>query len=78
MRVLRREEGGAVVRYLTCCCCGAGTEGEQWHNRDTGYGLCLSCADWIEGRGMSSEDMQSAYGTRGVHYAPAPKGAPRA
>lgn len=54
-------------RYLTCCCCGDGTRGRQWWNRDTGYGLCPRCADWI-GERESPEEMESLYGTRGVHY----------
>ena len=34
-----------MKRRLTCCCCGehAGTF-EQWHNRDTGWGVCRPCA----------------------------------
>jgi hypothetical protein len=31
------------ARWLLCSCCGAETRGRQWHNRDTGYGLCVSC-----------------------------------
>lgn len=31
-----------------CSCCGAYAGAfEQWHNRDTGYGLCGKCAKWI-------------------------------
>ena len=56
------------VRTLTCCCCGESTKGRQWHNRDTGFGLCESCATWIEGRGTGSEEMRSLYGEAGIHY----------
>jgi hypothetical protein len=57
------------VRRLTCCCCGEVTRGRQWHNRDTGYGLCPKCADWIIGRdNMSPEEFTSCYGVRGVHF----------
>lgn len=62
------------VRRLTCCCCGAATRGRQWHNRDTGFGLCADCADWIQTRPLrntdrpTDEEMQQTYGIRGVHY----------
>lgn len=54
---------------LTCCCCAAGTVGRQWWNRDTGYGLCETCADWIESRATPPEEMRSLYGIKGTHYA---------
>lgn len=56
------------VRTLDCACCGAMTRGRQWHNQDTGYGLCPSCADWIASRFMAAADMESTYGKRGHHY----------
>ncbi|WP_234265232.1 hypothetical protein [Hydrogenophaga sp. NFH-34] len=36
------------IRRLKCACCG-GEAGhwQQWHNQDTGWGLCRTCADWI-------------------------------
>jgi hypothetical protein len=52
---------------LTCCCCGESTRGRQWHNRDTGFGLCPACADWIA-KSTTPEDMRSCYGERGIHY----------
>jgi hypothetical protein len=55
-------------KTLTCSCCGAVTRGRQWWNRDTGYGLCRSCADWLATR-EPAETVQFCYGTRGVHYA---------
>ena len=55
-------------KLMTCSCCGSGCMCRQWFNRDTGYGLCASCANWIEGRGATAEEMKSNYGVRGVHY----------
>jgi len=56
------------VRYLTCCCCGETTRGRQWHNRDTGFGLCVGCLPLCS-RGETAEGFESCYGVRGVHYA---------
>ena len=57
------------VRSLTCCCCGNGTQGRQWWNRDTGYGLCESCAENLPTKhGVPPEEMHDLYGVRGVHY----------
>lgn len=53
------------VRRLICSCCGAHTAGRQWHNRDTGYGLCNNCIDYVATR---TEDMDACYGVLGVHY----------
>lgn len=52
---------------LTCCCCGSYTTGRQWHNRDTGYGLCQSCASWMK-TNTSPEDMTKCYGKEGYHF----------
>jgi hypothetical protein len=38
----------------------------QFHNQDTGYGLCSDCADWIETR-EGAEYIAAHYGQRGVH-----------
>ena len=72
---LDKETGGTVygpvtiseVKPLTCCCCGESTHGRQWHNRDTGYGLCPKCAQWIATR-ETPETMHENYGEPGVHY----------
>lgn len=56
-----------AVRRLICCCCGGGTRGRQWHNRDTGYGLCVECADSIA-LTETPEEMRARYGVRGVNY----------
>lgn len=68
------ETTSAPVRRLTCCCCAGSTTGRQWYNRDTGYGLCTKCADWIASRPRkmteppTADEMQSLYGVRGTHY----------
>ncbi len=54
-------------KRLTCCCCGAATVGRQWWNRDTGFGLCTDCIDYVS-RGMDAEDVERSYGIRGVHF----------
>lgn len=54
-------------RRLICCCCGAETIGRQWHNRDTGYGLCVDCIDFCAS-GDDTETMHGRYGERGIHY----------
>lgn len=54
--------------HKTCCCCGAGTTGVQWHNRDTGYGICPKCIRWMKGRNTSAAEMLDLYGVEGVHY----------
>lgn len=63
----RRAMTHKDIQHLICCCCGAETRGRQWHNRDTGYGLCDRCIDLCR-RKMTAADMQSCYGIRGVHY----------
>ena len=61
------------TRSLTCSCCGNGTTGRQWHNRDTGYGLCPLCADRLSALPhIGGEDtatyMLDCYGRAGYHY----------
>lgn len=57
--------------YKTCCVCGddAGHHEQHW-NRDTGFGICRSCVDWVKSRGMSDEEILSNYGVEGVNYEP--------
>lgn len=55
------------VRRMLCSCCGAETRGRQWHNRDTGYGLCSDCIDFCH-RKETAESFRSLYGDRGVHF----------
>lgn len=61
------------IRHLQCACCGATTRGRQHWNRDTGFGLCERCADWILSRHPNT-DMERTYGVRGFHYAIDEKG----
>lgn len=65
------------TKYLGCACCGTGVMGRQWYNRDTGYGVCKSCADanterYGEGSKETSEPCDSTtyslYGVRGYHF----------
>jgi len=58
------------LRTMTCCCCGDSCRGQQWWNRDTGYGLCAKCVAWLTKRGTSAEEMHDLYGEAGVHYLP--------
>ncbi|MBB76608.1 MAG: hypothetical protein CMJ75_19045 [Planctomycetaceae bacterium] len=53
---------------LLCTCCGARMIGRQFHNQDTGFGLCNDCVDYCAERSTSSEQFQQTYGLRGVHY----------
>jgi len=65
------------LHHLTCCVCGDdGGRFEQWHNRDTGYGLCAACRDWLttpdprDGRiRCDAAEMLDLYGEAGRHYA---------
>ena len=47
----------------------------QWHNRDTGYGICRRCVDWIKNRRpfghdpITPDEFHRNYGVEGVHYA---------
>ena len=65
-----------MKRRLECCCCG-GDAGRwsQWHNRDTGYGVCTKCVDWIKTRQRSNEadrpddaEILRLYGQEGVNW----------
>lgn len=64
------------ARRLACACCGAETWGRPWANRDTGYGVCLRCADAQAARygegGPTDEPLAQTtyrlYGRRGVHF----------
>ncbi len=65
-RAIRVDSNGGV-RNLSCACCGAPTRGRQWHNRDTGYGLCSNCVDYCA-RGETAESFERCYGLRGIHF----------
>jgi hypothetical protein len=58
-------------RWLICAVDGARTHGEQWPNRDTGFGLCADCAAWLRKRGMGEDEIRRLYGVEGVNF-PAP------
>ena len=59
------------TRRLECCCCGEDAgRWVQWHNRDTGYGMCRRCIDRFGPR-MGADEIRSNYGVEGVNYAPA-------
>lgn len=62
-----RGELTVAVQSLTCCCCGEETQGRQWWNRDSGYGLCLSCANEIEQK-YGREYVIDMAGEKGWHY----------
>ena len=66
----------APMRHMQCSCCGADAgRFQQWSNRDTGWGICRSCIDWIKGRGETAEEIHRLFGVEGVHYAAAEQGA---
>ena len=57
------------IHTLICCCCGESTQGRQWWNRDTGFGMCGGCIARIRERGKMPEDeIRNLYGVEGVHY----------
>ena len=57
----------SALRRLTCCVCGSQCRGRQWHDRDTGYGICLSCAaEQVDIFGYA--EARRLYGRRGVHW----------
>lgn len=67
----------SILRHLTCSCCG-GDAGrfKQFHNQDTGYGMCPRCVDDIVERGPEymerhGIDINQTWGMPGVHRAPA-------
>lgn len=57
------------TRNLECACCGesAGRWQQHW-NRDTGYGVCRKCIDWMLSRGTSVDEIKDSYGIEGVNY----------
>lgn len=69
-----------TVRHLGCCVCGedAGTFEQHW-NRDSGYGVCASCVDWLRAKartagpgptpGEMEAEIRDLYGIEGVNFA---------
>lgn len=57
------------LKNLKCACCGAMTIGRQFHNQDTGYGLCDDCVTYIQSRGhYTQEEFERCYGVDGINY----------
>ena len=57
------------VRSLTCCCCGGPAPATaQWSNRDTGFGMCGRCIDWLRTRGVPEAEIVFLYGHEGTHW----------
>lgn len=70
---LRRRpiETPVPIRRLECAVCGG--DAGRWHqhwNRDTGYGVCRQCIDWLRATNRATEDeIRDNYGIEGVNYA---------
>lgn len=59
----------STLRYMNCCCCGAYAGRWQQHwNRDTGFGVCVSCVESERKHGASEEEIASYYGVEGVNW----------
>ena len=56
------------IKHLTCAVCGESTRGRQWWNRDTGFGVCPKCIEWLRGRGEPEEALTDLYGKEGIHH----------
>jgi len=64
------------VRRMTCSCCGSYAGHFAQHaNRDTGYGMCRPCIEWVQkprGKhqlGETAAELLDLYGIEGTHYA---------
>ena len=67
---VRPRETPAPVRRLECAVCGndAGRWRQHW-NRDTGYGVCRKCIDWLRRTNRATEDeIADNYGVEGVNF----------
>jgi hypothetical protein len=53
---------------LICACCGSSAPARhQWHNRDTGYGVCRKCFE----AAVVKDGIEQAihcYGAPGIHH----------
>lgn len=59
-----------AVRQLECAVCGddAGRWQQHW-NRDTGYGICRKCVEWLVNEHRDRpEEIRDLYGVEGVNY----------
>lgn len=56
-------------RHMACCVCGdfAGCWQQHW-NRDTGFGICVSCVQWVRKRGETETEIADLYGKEGVNW----------
>jgi hypothetical protein len=55
------------IRGMTCACCGDWCRGRQWHNRDTGRGVCPTCAERIKDK-EGKDYMAECFGAEGHNY----------
>lgn len=56
-----------MISIKICSCCGRYCYGEQWWNRDAGYGLCSECIRHCIGEIDYGHESLS-YGKEGKHY----------
>lgn len=56
------------TRKVCCCCSGDAGKWKQWHNRDTGYGMCSKCIAWVRERGASEAEIRDLYGVENVNW----------
>lgn len=62
-----------TIRRMTCCVCGsdAGRWAQHW-NRDTGYGVCVTCVQWVRSKGDTDAEITDLYGREGVNWGAEP------
>ena len=67
---IERARRQNMKQHLTCCCCGDGAgQWQQWHNRDSGYGMCAKCIAWLRRENRASEEeIKNLYGVEGVNW----------
>jgi predicted amidophosphoribosyltransferase len=67
-KMITHEAQDLPRRRLTCSCCGsdAGRWAQHW-NRDTGYGICPKCVEWLRTR-YEPDEMIRLYGTPGINH----------
>jgi hypothetical protein len=61
------------IHNMECAVCGgdAGRWEQHW-NRDTGYGVCAKCVDYVKGKGATDTDILSLYGKEGLNWGKQP------
>lgn len=59
----------AIIRKMECCVCGenAGRWQQHW-NRDTGFGVCISCIKWVRSKQITEDEIADLYGKEGVNW----------